>query len=281
MYTNKVFQIGLISAVAVMCLGAAGSVYADKDTSSETKEETVYYPPTLANFAKTYWRFMKFHTNDDVAIDNFMRISECDLYNEYKHNEFEWSGIREATRNFLEENKKKFPAHYQMVQPVSLGDYDFDRKGFNIVPEHAIEGLKRFEIVSDEFRGEVCGEKKPIPGYPKTIALELTRPLIFDFFELEEGVAKEIITQKMELYEKLPPERKIRGYYLEAREVYLNAKVKIFAYKPGDVKLRQGYTTAKMLGILERVEVYEDRNLTKLLYAKDLRRKKHKKTKDF
>jgi len=259
---------------------ASLSILKSTKTSANPKENK-YHIANLANFAKTYWRFSKFDYGDDKAVDNFMKIAECNLYREYYHNEFEWRGIREATRGFLKENKKKFPDRYEFIQPISLGEYDFKEKKFNIALEHVLNGVKSFEISAQSQNSETCGSNKPIEGYPRLMALELSRPVIFNELPVEPDIAQEMIADKMNHYENLKGSQKTRERYLASREVYFDAKVKMFAHKPGPFKNAYRQEVAKMLGILERIEVYEDIARTNLLYQKDFRRKKKKKKKDF
>ena len=145
MKTNYISKLALMM-LASLILVLTNVSHINASEMSSKKEEVKYHEASLKNFAKTYWRFSKFEITDNKAIDDYMRINECDLYNEYFHNEFEWNGIREATRNFLKQNKKKFPDRYAFVQPISLGDYDFEEKEFEIVEEHALKGVKSFEI---------------------------------------------------------------------------------------------------------------------------------------
>jgi len=281
MKTSKLTKL-IISAIFLMaCLSAAQSVVASESTKNKKSDEVQYHEANLKNFAKTYWRFSKFDYTDDKAIDNFMRISECDLYKEYIHNEFEWNGIRESTRNFLKDNKNKFPDRYAFVQAMALGSYNFEEKFFNIAEEHALRGAKSFEMSAEGQGVEICGNNRPIAGYPRLMALELTRPLIFDKVPMDPDIASAVIAAKMKNYENLPPSQKTRERYLEARKVYLVAKVKMFAHKPGLIRNDRGQDATKMLGILESIEVYEGPNLSKMLYKKDFRRKKKKKKKDF
>ncbi len=260
----------LIFVSAVIFLSFSQYALADKADRKEKK----YFEPTYKNFAKTYWRFSKLEIEDDTAIDNFMKITECDLYNEYLHNEFEWGSIRQSTRNFIQTNIKKFPNHYAFMQPISLGDYDFQKGGFSVASEHALKGAKRLEITSDKVYANVCGDKYSIPGYPKSIALELTRPIIFDFFEVDSDIAKEVIHRKMKAYNTFLDSQKTRENFLKAREVILVAKVKIFAFSGDITQNKSAYKNANALGILERIEIYEDRTLKNLLFSEDYRRKK-------
>ena len=274
---KNVLFLGLL--IFTFNIAPAYAQQVEEEVQEENNEE--YVEATLENFSRAYWRFRKFDIEDREAIDNYMRINECDLYKEYYHNEFEWSGIRQATKEFLIANKKKFPENFQFVQPISLGEYDFKKQGFNVAKEYSLNGVKRFEIASKTVGVDVCGDKMPINNYPKVIALELTRPLTFDFFEVDPALAEEILAEKMEDYENLPAANKTRQTFLSAREVVMVAKVKMFAYKPEDFQSRDGYFLAKMLGILEEIEVYADADRKQLLYRKDLRRKKRTKTKEF
>jgi len=277
---NTIMKSVMIICLSLIIMGAGSSMAQETQSNTSDKEEE-YFPASLENFSKTYWRFRKFDLSDNVAIDNYMRINECDLYKEYHHNEFEWLSIRNATKNFLEENIKKFPQNYAFVQHISLGDYDFERKGFNIAKEQELIGVKRFEIPSSDSLSSVCDVRGPIEKYPKVIALELTRPLTFDFFDIDPQLAKEVLAEKMEKYEKLDPNYKTREEFLLAREVYLRVKVKMFAYKPDDILTRDGNYVAKMLAILEEVEVFADKDQTQLLYRKDLRRQKRARKKGY
>lgn len=279
MKVSKITKLIVCAAVLILASSVFKSTVAS--TKSKDQEEIAYADANLGNFAKTYWRFSKFEYDDDQAVDNFMKITECNLYTEYYHNEFEWNGIREATRTFLEENRKKFPDRYEFIQPIALGDYDFSEEKFMIAEEHVLNGIKSFEIASMSQSEEVCGSNRPVDGYPRLMALELSRPIIFNEIPIEQEIAREIISEKMSSYENLQSSQKTRERYLRAREVYFVAKVKMFAYKPGLHTNDQGQDVAKMLGILERVEVYEDIARSNLIYQKDFRRKKKKKKKDF
>ena len=271
----------LFVAFCSFCVVFTAETLAQSSGLFDKENEIKYHEATLRNFSKSYWRFGKLDLTNDAAVDHYMKINECDLYAEYIHNEFEWSGIREATRKFLEMNMEKFPAHYKFAQAVNLGPYNFEKKGFFIAEEHALKGVKRFEIKSSETNREVCGDKYSIPEYPKAIALELTRPFVFDFFPMEENLAREMIDEKMKNYENLPQKMRTMENYLMHREVYLVAKVKLFAHKEGTFQTNHGYRIARMLGILEKMEIYEDEDLTKLIYEKDYRRKKKNKKKNF
>lgn len=268
----------MLLVFVITCVTGTNIVVAEEE---EDPDLTYYVDPTLANYSKSYWRLKKFDIDDDLMIDHFMMINECDLFSEFIHNEFEWVSIREAARKFIKDNVDEFPIHYQFVQSISIGEYDFERKGFEIAREHALNGVRRFRMDSDELNKKVCEEKKPIVGYPKGIALELTRPFVLTFFPYEEQRAKDLIARKMREFENLDYNQKGRGTYLRQREIYLVMKVKLFAYKAGDKRWQHGHYTANVLGILEEIALYEDPELVRLLYQKDYRIKKKTRKKQF
>ena len=275
------FRILFLTLLTLSVTTLTGSNITVAQEYEDDPDLTYYVDPTLSNYAKSYWRLKKFDIEDDLMVDHFMMITECDLFSEFIHNEFEWSSIREAARKFIGDNIEEFPIHYQFVQSISLGEYDFERKGFNIANEHALRGVRRFRMDSDELNSKVCEEKKPIVGYPKAIALELTRPFVLTFFPYEEERAKDLIARKMREFENLDYRQKGRDTYLSQREVYLVMKVKLFAYKTGDKRWQHGHFTANVLGILEEIALYEDSELVRELYKKDYRIKKKTRKKQF
>lgn len=260
-------------------LGMAGAAYAVNPDEEEA--EAVYVDPTYKNYAKTYWRLKKFNIENDADVDNFMLITECDLFKEFAHNEFEWRGIRKASKKFIESNKKDFPIHYRFVQPISIDEYDFERKGFHIAKEHALNIVNRFEMPSEALYQKICLNHKLIHGYPKSLALELTRPFTLNFFPYDENRAKELIKGKMGIFENLKTYEKSRETYLQLRQVFLVTKVRMFAYKPGDLNVHTEQSAAKILGVMQSVEIYNDKELTERLYKKDFVRKQKSRKKDF
>ena len=246
--------------------------------AQEAAEEVIYADATFENFSKSYWKFSRFDIEDTEAINNFIKINQCDLYKEYSHNEFEWHGIQNKTQKFLLESKEKFPAYYSFTQPISLGDYDFTKKGFKIAKEHELDNVKKMLVASDKEGKDVCDSRYRIPNYPKTIALELTRPFTLKHIPIDADYAQELISKKMKDFNDLRHNGKTRENFLAARQVYISAKVKLFAHKQGDVRLTDGTpgVAAKMLGVLEKIEVYNDPQLQHLLYEEEFRRKKRK-----
>ena len=232
-----------------------------------------YVRPTLENFSKLYWNLGKLDIANDEAIDNYMRINECDLYQKFYQNEFEWQQMREAERAFLEKEKANFPTRFEVVQPIYFRDYDFKTQTFAVQDTYKIQGVRRFEVLPESASSMVCNRDiKNVPGYPRGIIAEFSRPLTVENVKMNPEIAKAYLDLKMAPYKALSPEEKGRADIYDYRDAYLVLKIQFFAFKEDTVKDYLKY--AQILGVVEGVEIYADKQRTNLLYSEIFRRRK-------
>lgn len=265
-------------ALAVMPV----AISAQESGNNNDSDTLVYEKPSIQNLSRLYWRLSKFTPDQDFAVDNFMRINECDIYKDYYHNEFEWRTIRESSRKFLQEQQKTFPLRFQFVQPLSLGEYDFEKKGFHVLDEYKLNAIRRFQVFSDDTFKNICGEEKYIQGYPRGILLELSRPIDFDFIPMEERRAKVLVDEKIKAFNTLKDKQKTTENLYAFRDAVMVMYVKAFSLRPEQQDKRSadgnGYYTTDVLAVLEGVEVYADKKKEKLIYHESYLRKKKQST---
>ncbi|MEM7651436.1 MAG: DUF4852 domain-containing protein [Pseudomonadota bacterium] len=261
------------SLVAVL-LALVSFMPVHAQTGSAPKKNVIYETPTFKTLSQLYWALMKFDSSKDIYIDNFLLINECDLYRDYVQNEFEWKGIREGAREFLQDNRKSFPTHFEFLQPVRLAEYDLESEAFDVWQPYKIKGVRRFEVLAEDFYEKTCGVgfAKEIIGYPKGLYIELNRPFSADkikvkpevaeaYIQMLEGINRDagiVIRNKEDLY--------------ESRAAYLVMKLRVFSFKE-DVDL-QDHRLSKVLAVLEGYEIYGDRDREMLLFSEDFSRKK-------
>jgi hypothetical protein len=238
----------------------------------------VYERPTLTKFSQLYWTLGKLDLNDPDNIDYFLMINECDIYKEYVHNEFEWKTVRDAARKFLSENKSKFSLRYEIIQPLQLGEYHVETERFDIVEEFQVKNTRRFEVFANDYDTPVCnydkgGNLAPIPGYPRGILVELTRPIMLTSLPVDKLTAHNFVEEKLKAFKALNPQYQSQYNLYSLRDAYLVMKIKLFAYRQ-EAKASNSMKLAEVLGILEGIEIYSDRKKKKLLYVEDYRRKK-------
>lgn len=268
----------LIAALATMALGAglisfttpSGAAEQQGISRVKSKRSHIYQLPTVAKLSQLYWALGKFEIDDDDAVDNFMRINECDIYKDYHHNEFEWDKIRDSGRKFLVENEKHFPTRFEFLQPLRLSDYDMKTKSFNIWDKYVIDGVRSFEVLSKDMEDSICGSGgREIADYPRGLSVELSRPFSLSSIAVPQDLAQKYILEKAEIFKNLKDEQKTQKMLYQQRDAYLVMQVRIFNYKE-TFPTRDAYTLAKVLAVLESYDVYADRDRKTLLYSENV-----------
>lgn len=223
-----------------------------------------YISPTLANLSQLYWKLGVFDLQDDVAIDNYLRINECGIYTAYSKDEFEWVEIRNATRERLGSTLDQIPNKFKFLMPIYLGSYDPDRGGFELVKNSGFPNLKRIEFVSPYLRKEVCNTDVEVPDYEKNILLILNEPLDYTFVEMDDHVAQAFILRKQQEAADIHDERvRMRRYQ---REAYIRLRMTIHEYQGNIMGRTLDGNLAILYGTLEGIDIFDDKD-QKLLLA--------------
>lgn len=241
--------------------------YAQDEDRLVSDFEHFYDDITIQKLSKLYWKIKALDFNNDTHIDNFLFINECDIYNDYYYNELEWGHIRNQGKDFIVDNLEEFPVRYKFVQPLKLEEYDQDNEIFNVLPFYQIDGLRKFEIISNDFGDRICSQRRidDIDGYPRVLLVEFTQPLTIKGISMRPAIAKRYIDKKMEIFDSLEDNRKSKDKVYELRNAYIVMKMKVFSYK-GEDQIDNGLKRAAVYGMLEGYEIYGDRDLTDLLY---------------
>lgn len=226
-------------------------------------EEDKYVRGTVSNLSKLYWKLGALDTSNKVAVDNFLRINECDIYSSFYTDDFQWSEVRAAATKMIKEEIESFPNKFQFTFPIDLGRYDMKRQGFPLVSGTRIRDLRRVQITGNSMSSKVCGESGVIPFYPKNIIMILNRPLTFDFLQLDEHVAQAFIVR-----------RKYDEADMNARDSQLNYNRIAFIQLRVSISHFQGIQSAGgatneelavVYGKIDTINVFEDRAHTRLL----------------
>ncbi len=249
------------------------------DASDDTYSQYMYEEPTIKALSHLYWAVDMYKISDNYAIDEFMRINECDIYKKFSDNEFEWSKIRDAAKTFIKNYKSEFPTRFAFVLPLKFSDYDKRRRAFELQEGYKINSVRRFELYASDFNTETCSNDFHVSrGYPRVINLEFSRPFNLTHVPMSFERANKYIKEKNRLFYKDYPKgaRSKRAIYEYYRDAYLVMKVKIFAHGKHLGANPQGAPIIQMMGILESYSVYEDIKQTKLFYKQNYVSKKKK-----
>ena len=224
-----------------------------------------YYSPSVQNLSKMYWKKKTLDLKNDVAIDNFLRINECNLYEDFFTDDFEWDRIRNAARRMLEANQDSFPERFKFLLPVELGRYDSERKGFPLENNTAFIDLRRVEMGGGDNSGTICGVKHTIDFYPRNIVLALSNPFNFEFLPVDEHVAQAFLIRRKYDDFKVDNALRLQGF---DRIAYARLRVYLSSYQ-GQARGKDNTTLAVMFGKIEGIDFFEDPYETKLLKSID------------
>jgi len=211
-----------------------------------------YVPGTMQNISKLYWGLGVFNTEDIQAIDTFLRINECEIYQNYYRNDFEWSKIRSITQEMLKEDREEFPKKFKFVLPVSVGRYDHERQGFPLLDSTGFVNSYRVEL-STGF-DEICGTRVAYMNNPYEIMLIIEDPLTYNFIELGEHAAQAYILRKQYLLNKrIQKYRQIKYDRLS----FIRLRVTFEKYQ-GNINTEGSRVLAAVYGKIDGIDFFED-----------------------
>lgn len=229
------------------------------------KKDRIYEKPTMDELSRLYWGLGSLDFDNDVHIDNYLLINECEIYKEFKNNEFEWSNIRKSSREFLKQNHMTFVRRLEFMQPLYLGEYHLDKEYFDIVPAYVKKTSRRLEVLTKAHETQVCGHSGEIEGYPKGLIVELTRPFGIDKVPVPKDRAREYIDTKLEEFNQLEEHQRTDKRMAESRDAYIWMQIRVFGFR-GYEKLEEGYGLNAVFAVLEGLEIYSDRDRKDLIY---------------
>ncbi|MCK5385133.1 MAG: DUF4852 domain-containing protein [Alphaproteobacteria bacterium] len=238
----------------------------------EAPRSYIYEEPTVKTFSYMFWALGLYRLEDDKAIDEYMRINECEIYKNYSSGELEWKKIKDATREFIRENKEDFPTRFEFVMHLKLASYDEERQAFEVQDEFKIESLRRFEFYAKDFTLAPCSADHKIgKGYPRTIVLEFSRPFNLVHVPMHHNIAVDYMNRKLDaFYDRFgETSNRTRTKMLSFRDAYLVLKVKVFSYGKMLGTNKYGYNSVQMMGVLEGFEIFETKDKERLFYAQN------------
>lgn len=226
-----------------------------------------YNTATLENLSKMYWRLGAFDMQDDQAISNYIKITDCKIFTNFVNDDLEWAEIVKTVRSELAKSKTAFPLNFQFLIELNLGRYDPEQGGFPLVNKTAFTDAKRIEVNSIDARQEICYDPKAIDDYPRSIFILLPKPFSLNFIKLDEHVAQAYILRKKSEYSKLPEDVRVRRY---ERDAYLRLRVTFNQYH-GNLQGEDSNLMGILYGNIDGYEIFEDASEKRLMLSVDLK----------
>lgn len=226
-------------------------MYCAPAKAQSASSQLLYSPTTPEYLAKSYWLLNNLDIQSDENIDQYLMITECDLYLQYYTNDIEWNKIREATRGFINLNKENFPRRFEFIQPIYLGRYDPKSQTFDINKNSQINGILQVQVSGNSPRSYKCLDTTAYnPSlFPINAALKLSRPLTYLSVHAQPDIAQE--------YLNYIAENKLNDSF--GRPAYIRYRFKV-EQSLAPISTNTG-VFANFFGSLESVSVFGDQSL--------------------
>jgi len=117
-----------------------------------------YAAPTLDNLARALVRFGAIDIQDNALLDDYAKITDCELVKYFYDNDFRWNQVRGMIRESIGVNVGSFPTGIKYDTKLQLDRYDFDQKLYRLTERSTVHNVNSFILFQTE--------KKTCAGYP-------------------------------------------------------------------------------------------------------------------
>lgn len=235
-------------------------------TNEATAKDSVrppdqYVEPNIQNLSKLYWAMAVYDYQDDEAIENFLRINECDLYKKYYNDDFALRDLRDVMRESIKQRLSTFPLKMEIMLKIGLDRYDMGSERFKVSGGTQFLGSKKIEFLTGVVPF-VCGVNASIPRYPHNFIINLNRPFTLTEISVPPEIAKAYIESSKKV--NLIPDGDSNLSDL-GRRAYLRLKISIYQFKDVTIGTNQE-PLASLIGVIDGYEVYGEKTRETLLY---------------
>ncbi|MCB9963843.1 MAG: DUF4852 domain-containing protein [Rhodospirillales bacterium] len=171
-----------------------------------TFEENVYHRSDWQFLSKLSWWSGLADPEQEGHVDMFIRLNECDMYLQYRNDEFEWPPLRDAMKKYLVENKKTFPHRVYFDFPVALGAYNLQKEIFVVEAEQLKKGMRNFyPNLMENLKDTSCGYTDMVydlpnslkefwlKAYPTEVLFRFVRPMSLPYLKVDKDSARTIV----------------------------------------------------------------------------------------
>lgn len=226
-----------------------------------------YNIASLENLSGLYWRLGAFDLADNLAISNYIKINNCNVFTDFVNDDMEWSKILDTMRTHLSKNRDSFPLNFQFIIEVNLGRYDPEKGGFPLINKTGFHDATRISVDSIDNRRDICYDKRPIEDYPRSVLILLQQPFTLEFIKLDEHVAQAYILSKKAEFNKLEESVRVKRY---ERNAFLRLRVTFSQYH-GNIRGEQNSILSILYGNIDGYELFEDASQKRLMLSVDMK----------
>ncbi len=232
-------------------------------------DESKFVDPSYENLARLYWNLGILDINDNDLIDNYLAITDCEIYQTYKTNDLEWREIRDLARASIRRNYKSWPTSFRVIIPLYLRDYHEDEEYFDVDTKlSVVNAARRIETLFYK-KPVTCRKSGEINGYPRNLVLFLNRPFSLPEVPVERELAR-LFLDEVNVTNKKENDNAVKGLKdaKGLRMTYLEIFFKVHSFK--EVINTQAGLQAVVFTQIDHIRVFADIDKEKMLYEQSM-----------
>lgn len=261
---NIILLAGILMLFSMAAMAQA--VTASDESSAidwERREELLglhYIPANFKTFAQLSWRYNLHPTSYDEAIDRYIKIINCPLYQNYYGSDFLWQRIREGMRKEIQYFAPSFPDRFELTGGIELGRYDFRRSAFILPEKYKLSRAGFIRLPTEDAYETDCSFTGYRTIFPVAMQVAAENPFTFVEIPVSPDDAKPLL------------ERLAQYRYRNVttnRMAMLRIRLKITGIRNYSNDTISPSLTFR--GQLDEIAVFEDPQMTKIIWSKNFK----------
>lgn len=244
-------------------LALALLVFSFSASAAETNTDSLrYVDATLPNISDMLFKKGILKTDDPAALEEYIRIHHCGIYEQYERDDFAWTRIRESQARELQVKMPSMPEGLDVANVIVLDQYDLTNNQFMIVPENRLDNMGLITLW-DEHTGSMA----PCPGqqynsfvprvHPLSLTVKLDTPLTLAGVPMSRNAADALLDEM----------NKRTGSDTNKRKALMVLRIRVTGVDPLSVSTDPMRRT--VLGQIDELRIYEGPARKNLLFKKN------------
>jgi Domain of unknown function (DUF4852) len=157
-----------------------------------------YVEPTITNISDVLFRKGILKTDDPAAVEEYIRLHACGLYEHYASDDFAWARIREGYARDIAVNLKTLPDGLEIVSALPLGLYDIEKSEFLIDETAQMDQTTLITAISGKGGSLSACEGRDVAAFvprvhPLELIVKMDQPVTLKSIPMDSNAADKLI----------------------------------------------------------------------------------------
>lgn len=229
-----------------------------------------YAPVSVEAVSDVLFRKGILKTDDSAAIEEYIRIHECGLYEKYIGDDFAWNRIRESYARELQVSLPTLPDGLEITSVIYLDQYNMGTNEFDVALKSQMDRMGIISVLQTEGGSlQSCeGDSRTnfVPRvHPLSVNVKLDVPITFKTLPVSRAAADALVA-------KMKSRTNLNEY--DRRTVTLVMRVRLTSVDP--LSSVTDPLRRTVLGLLDDFRVYDGPDKTNLIFRRDYQTQREK-----